>query len=123
MASMIVTGVQIWAGIGLLVALAFVTIGINRIDEDAVGAFAFRPLIIPGVMLIWPIVVWRWWILETGRDDWKLRHAPPRRAHGVVWIVLAILIPLTFATALSLRQTWPEGFVPEQIEEGTGQQQ
>jgi hypothetical protein len=120
---MIVTSIQIWAGIGLLVALAFVTIGINRIDEDAVGAYAFRPLIIPGVVLIWPVVLWRWWILEAGNDDWKLRHAPPRRSHGPVWIVLAILIPLTFLTALLLRQTWPEGYVPERLEQDEGQNQ
>ncbi len=118
MAAMIVTGVQIWALIGLLVALAFITIGIGRIDEDAVGAYAFRPLIIPGVMLIWPIVLWRWWILEAGKDSWKKRHAPPRRAHGVVWIILAILIPLTFGTALSLRQIWPEDFKPVRLEAG-----
>ena len=123
MAAMIVSGVQVWAAVGLLVAFAFLTFGVGRIDEDAIGAYAFRPLIIPGIVLIWPIVLWRWWILETGRDDWKKRHRPPRRAHATVWIILAILIPLTFGTALSLRQTWPTGIEPVQLEKGEGQVQ
>ncbi len=117
MAAMIVTGVQIWAAIGLVIAIAFVTIGIGRIDDDAVGAYAFRPIIIPGIVLIWPIVLWRWWVLETGRDDWKKRHAPPRRAHLAVWLALAVLIPTTFGVALSLRQTWPVSIAPVQLEQ------
>ena len=115
-ASFIVGFVQIWGILGLLVALAFVVFGISRIDEDAAGAFAFRPLILPGLVLLWPLVAWRWWILATGRDNWRLRHAPPRRAHGLVWIILAVLIPLTIGSALMLRQSWPSDIAPVQIE-------
>ena len=67
-AALILDAVMLWGVVGALVALVFLTIGIDRIDADARGAYAFRLLIIPGVMLLWPLVLWRWWILETGRD-------------------------------------------------------
>ncbi|MEM7056473.1 MAG: hypothetical protein AAF557_02690 [Pseudomonadota bacterium] len=108
--------VYIWGIIGGLVALAFLTFGIDRIDEDARGAYMFRVLIVPGVLLIWPLVLWRWWVLETGRDKWPLRHAPPRRSHSAVWIALAVLIPAIFISALVLRPTWPAHIAPERLE-------
>ena len=43
-----------WLIAGAIVAALFLTIGMDRIDEDARGAYMFRPLLIPGVMLIWP---------------------------------------------------------------------
>ncbi len=107
--------VELWAGVGALVALVFLTIGIDRIDEDARGAYVFRPLIFPGVVLLWPLVLWRWWVLETGRDRWTLRHAPPRRAHARVWLVLGVVIPAIFVVALVLRQSWPANYAPQRI--------
>ena len=26
----------------------------------SVGAYAFRPLLLPGLALLWPLVLWRW---------------------------------------------------------------
>jgi len=82
-----------WGLVGAIFALFFLTIGIDRIDEDARGAYVFRILIAPGVILLWPLVLWRWWTLETGRDQWRQRYLPPRRSHGAVWLVLALAIP------------------------------
>lgn len=107
--------VKLWLIVGGLVAVLFLTFGISRIDEDAEGAVGFRPLLIPGVLMIWPLVLWRWWVLTTGRDNWRLRHAPPRRAHGVVAVVMAVLLLLTLGTSLSLRQTWPADINPVQL--------
>ena len=120
-AALILDGVMYWGMIGGVVALIFLTIGVDRIDEDARGAYMFRVLIVPGVVLLWPLVLWRWWVLETGRDQWALRHAPPRRAHAKVWLVLAVLIPAIFVTALVLRPTWPGHIAPERITQGAGQ--
>jgi hypothetical protein len=53
--------------VGGLVALAFLTLGIERIMPAARGAYAFRPLLVPGLVLLWPIVVWRWRAL-AGKD-------------------------------------------------------
>ena len=53
-----------YAGIGLAVAVAFILVGIDRIDPAARGALAFRPLLIPGAALLWPLVLGRWVVLE-----------------------------------------------------------
>jgi hypothetical protein len=49
--------------VGTLVALAFLAVGIERIMPAARGAYAFRPLLLPGLVLLWPVVVWRWRLL------------------------------------------------------------
>jgi len=115
----ILDAIMLWGVIGGLVALVFLTIGVDRIDEDARGAYMFRVLVVPGVVLLWPLVLWRWWVLETGRDQWALRHAPPRKSHAKVWIVLAVPIPAIFIAALTLRQTWPAHIVPEKLAEAS----
>jgi hypothetical protein len=45
---------------GLLVGLAFLVFGLDRLDPAAAGAYAFRPLLLPGLALLWPLVLWRW---------------------------------------------------------------
>ena len=45
---------------GLLVGVAFLVWGIERLDATAVGAYAFRPLLLPGLVLLWPWVLQRW---------------------------------------------------------------
>lgn len=74
-AAWIVDAVSLWGMLGAVVALAFLTIGIDRIDEDARGAYVFRVLIVPGVVLLWPLVLWRWWVLETGRQRFRATRA------------------------------------------------
>jgi hypothetical protein len=59
-AELIVRIVQIYAVIGFAAAVAFLTIGIERIDPVARGAFVFRILLVPGIVLLWPLVLWRW---------------------------------------------------------------
>lgn len=57
---------------GFLVALIFLTLGIDRIEPGARGAYAFRPLLVPGITLLWPYVLWRWRMIERqkqGRDE------------------------------------------------------
>ena len=45
---------------GILFALYFVSIGVNRIDPNAAeGSLGFRLLIIPGTILLWPILFTR----------------------------------------------------------------
>ena len=106
-----------WAIAGAVVAVLFLAIGVGRVDENAAGSYIFRVLLIPGIILVWPLVLWRWAVLETGRGDWRMRHAPPRRAHAKVWAVLAWVIPLLLITALSFKQDWPAGYAPQKIAE------
>jgi uncharacterized membrane protein len=73
-AELIVTLAGWWIIAGSLVAVAFLFVGIDRIDEDAQGAYVFRPLLVPGVLLIWPLVLWRWLRLERGLADERKRY-------------------------------------------------
>lgn len=119
-AAAIFLGVKIWGWIGAGVALLFLTIGIDRIDEDARGAYVFRPLLIPGILVIWPLVLWRWYRYETGSDAWAARYAPPRKSHFAVGLIMPIAIAVIIATGLVVRQTWPAGFEPVRISAPAG---
>ena len=59
-AEIVLLAAEIYAGAGIAVALAFVTVGVGRIDPAARGAYLFRPLILPGAALLWPLVLIRW---------------------------------------------------------------
>ena len=111
---------RVWLWIGAAVAALFLTVGIGRIDEDARGAWIFRPLLVPGILLIWPLVLWRWFILETGRDDWAKRHDPPRRAHQGAAVFIAVGIVIAIALGLIVRQEWPAEIAPVQLNGGAG---
>lgn len=52
---------------GALVAAAFLTVGLDRHDPNARGAYLFRALLAPGLVLLWPLVAWRWSRLEADR--------------------------------------------------------
>lgn len=62
--------------IGAAVAVAFLLIGIDRVDESARGVYAFRPLLIPGLVLLWPLVLVRWRAMEQQRfaQNQKVGH-------------------------------------------------
>lgn len=50
-----------YAAIGFLFALAFVSRGVQRVDQQASGTgFAFRCLIFPGSIAFWPLLLRRW---------------------------------------------------------------
>ncbi|MEM8878416.1 MAG: hypothetical protein AAGD23_11175 [Pseudomonadota bacterium] len=68
MAASIILSAQIYAATGGAVALLFLLFGIERTEPAARGAVTFRPLIVPGIVLLWPLVVGRWYILarQTG---------------------------------------------------------
>jgi len=114
-AEAIFLGVKVWLSLGAFVALVFLTIGIDRVDEDAQGAYMFRPLLIPGILVIWPLVLWRWYRYETNSEKWPNRYDPPRKAHMVVAWILPIAIVLVILTGLLIRQTWPTDYEPVQI--------
>ncbi|MEO0752987.1 MAG: hypothetical protein AAFY25_14425 [Pseudomonadota bacterium] len=111
----ILTVVEIWCSIGLAVGVLFLLFGIQRVDQDATGALAFRPLLIVGIVLIWPLVLWRWFILTTGRDNWQARHVPPRRVHMAAALFMTAIVVATIILSLALKQNWPDHIAPEQI--------
>ena len=123
-AATIVWIATLWIYAGSAVALIFLLIGIDRIDEDARGSYIFRPLLVPGIILLWPLVIFRWLQLESGLDADRNRDRAVRSAHGWVWACLAFLIPALFICAMALRQTPPDGEPAIQLSTGqlsTGQ--
>jgi hypothetical protein len=51
----------IYAAIGLVFAVTFVTIGMGRLDESAHGAtLGVRLILIPGSAALWPILLRKW---------------------------------------------------------------
>ena len=55
---------EVYGWVGLGVALAFLTIGVGRVDPAARGAYAARVLLLPSVALLWPVVAIRWATIE-----------------------------------------------------------
>lgn len=114
-AQTILTGVEIWCWIGLAVSALFLLFGIHRVDEDADGAVAFRPLLIVGIVLIWPLVLWRWYVLAQGHENWRARHRPPRAVHTIAALFLGVAVMASVSLSMALKQTWPDHIAPEQI--------
>lgn len=114
-AGALISFAQIYMMIGGLVAAVFLTIGMDRIDEDARGAYAFRPLLIPAILLIWPLVLWRWFREETGRATPEGRYSPPRRSQGMAAAIMGVAIVVTLLVSFSIRQTWPKDTAPRLI--------
>ena len=51
----------VYTGIGLLFAIAFLTVGISQIDPVSRGSgVGFRLIILPGVAALWPVLFTRW---------------------------------------------------------------
>ena len=51
----------LYASIGVLFGVVFVTRGVGRVDPGALGAsILFRLLILPGVAALWPLMLCRW---------------------------------------------------------------
>jgi hypothetical protein len=107
-AAALVTLAEVWAVVGLAVAAVFLLWGIDRIDPAAHGAIAFRPLLVPGIVLLWPLVLWRWRALSrapetAGRHD---RPAQPS-VHRRIWLALAVVLPAILLVAAAIRQEGP----------------
>lgn len=60
-AEMVASALQGYAAAGLLFAVPFLAIGAARVDEHLAGSpRAVRALILPGVVIFWPLLAWRW---------------------------------------------------------------
>lgn len=49
-----------YATCGGAVAVAFLAFGLDRVDPSARGGYAFRPLLVPGLIILWPLVLVQW---------------------------------------------------------------
>lgn len=64
MAELLIGAVETYGMIGAGVAAVFLLFGVDRVEPSARGSYLFRPLVAPGVILLWPLVLWRWLALE-----------------------------------------------------------
>ena len=61
-ARVLATAVAVYASAGVVFAVAFVAAGVGRLDPRAADArWDFRVLILPGTVLFWPLLAYRWW--------------------------------------------------------------
>jgi hypothetical protein len=59
--NVIVYTLAVYASLGLVFAVPFVWLGVQRLDSEAQGSgIGFRLLILPGVAAFWPMFVYRW---------------------------------------------------------------
>ena len=60
-AKAIVCTLAVYASLGLVFAVPFVWLGVQRLDSEAQGSgIGFRLLILPGVAAFWPMFLYRW---------------------------------------------------------------
>jgi len=58
---MFVVALKAYAAAGLVFALAFVSFGVSRVDEQARGGpVGFRLVLLPGSIALWPLLAYRW---------------------------------------------------------------
>ncbi len=100
---------------GAAVAVWFILYAIGRLDENAEAAWVFRPLLVPGVLLIWPLVIWRYVVLLRGEEKLD-RHRMPRKKQERAAIVFVFAIPLILILAIGLRQDPEQLSGPVQLE-------
>lgn len=61
-AQILVGIVFVYLSVGFVFGVAFVTVGVGRLDPQAKQAtFGFRLLILPGTAALWPLLALRWW--------------------------------------------------------------
>lgn len=102
-AALIVALGQAWLLAGFGVGVAFLLFGLDRRDASARGAYGFRPLLLPGLVLLWPLVIWRWLDPPSLSLQPALRRRH-KRAHAILWLGLACILPAILVTALVLRR-------------------
>lgn len=60
-AAAIITALKLYVGVGLVFGVAFVSVGLTKIDTAARNTGpGFRLTILPGVVAFWPLLLVRW---------------------------------------------------------------
>ena len=98
--------VQAYLALGFVVAMGFALVGIERVDPSASGSYVFRALLIPGLTLLWPLVLARWSGF-AGESSAGIPEGNERR-HLMAWTCLAALVPaILIVAALERRLVLP----------------
>ncbi len=76
LAILFVHALYLYISLGIAFATAFVTIGVSRVDSQAIGSsLGFRILVFPGSVAFWPLLLRRW----TGRKSEPPEERNPHR--------------------------------------------
>ena len=69
----------VYAGLGLVFAVPFIWLGVQRLDSEAQGSsIGFRLLILPGVAAFWPMFLYRW---RRGMSEPPVEKNPHRSSN------------------------------------------
>jgi len=75
-AVLFVDALSLYVALGVVFAVAFVCVGVKRIDSQAVGTgVGLRILIFPGSVALWPLLLRRW---ARGKAEPPLERNPHR---------------------------------------------
>jgi hypothetical protein len=104
----IIVAAQLYGAIGAVVAAWYLLVRIEHDDPMARGAYGFRPLLVPGLVMLWPLVLWR-----VGAPAPRARTF--RRGHLAIWAAFAVVLPLLVLGSLALRQNGPTEAAPVRL--------
>ena len=92
---------QAYLVLGLCVAVSFLVLGIEAIDSAAEGSYVFRVLLLPGLVVLWPLVILRWaQVLQPLEPRSNRSHM---QRHAVIWMFLTLFIPVILILAANER--------------------
>ena len=69
LAGIIIAAAVAYAVTGIVAAVGFLLTGLDRIEPSARGSQAFRLLLLPGLVLLWPLVLWRWRVASANTAE------------------------------------------------------
>ena len=110
---LVVRAFEFYLAFGLAFAVWFQALGWTRIDASAAGGgIGFRLLITPGLVLLWPLLLMKWWrhnhhLVFLGDPIGPVSPRRLRRCHGLIWKGLAVLVPLLIGSGWWWRLTPP----------------
>ncbi len=74
-ATVVVSAIAVYLGFGLAFAIPFVFWGASRIDPVArESTWGFRLIVLPGVVALWPLLAWRWFLGPQGTPSERNPH-------------------------------------------------
>ncbi len=98
-----------YIAMGIAWLLPFHRFALPMIDESARGAsWGFKILVSPGVVALWPVILWKWNTARRGGNPHGRPDAPVaahtiRTSQSLLIKLIAIAIPLLVAAAMLTR--------------------